>query len=91
MAMKAWPFVLADFVYHADVGVIQTRGGAGFALETGQCLRVFRHVIGQKFEGDETAEFQILGLIDNAHPAPAELFDNPIVRDGLTDHGLVQC
>jgi hypothetical protein len=29
---------------------------------------------------------QYLGLIDHAHTASAELFDDAVVRDGLTDH-----
>jgi hypothetical protein len=28
----------------------------------------------------------ILGLIDNAHPATAKLFDDAVVRDGMADH-----
>jgi hypothetical protein len=28
----------------------------------------------------------VLGLIDNAHAATAELLDDAVVRDGLSDH-----
>src|SRR5208282_1698886 len=34
------PVLLADIVNRANVGVIERRGGLGFALEAGQCLRV---------------------------------------------------
>ena len=29
---------------------------------------------------------RVLGLVDNAHPATAELLDDAVVRDGLADH-----
>ncbi len=80
------PTLIVNFVDGADVGVVQSRGSLGFALEAGQRLRISGHVVGKEFEGDETAEFQIFGFVDNAHPAPAELLDHAIVRDGLTNH-----
>ena len=43
-------------------------------------------MVGQKLERDLAAEFQVLGFIDDAHPAPAELFEDAVMRDGLSDH-----
>ena len=40
MAMKAWPFVFADVVDGADVGMIERGGGLGFALEALESLRI---------------------------------------------------
>jgi hypothetical protein len=87
MAMKAWGlFVLVNFVDGADVRVVQGRSGLGFALETGQRLRVFGDFIGQEFQGHEAAQLEVLSLIDHAHAATAELFDRSVVRDSLPDH-----
>jgi len=36
----------ADVVNGADVGMIQGRGGFGFAAETAQSLRVFDNIVG---------------------------------------------
>jgi len=51
-----------------------------------QSLRVSGHVIGQELERDKTAEFGVLSLVDYAHPAPAEFFDDAVARNGLADH-----
>src|SRR2546428_13673124 len=44
------------------------------------------YLVGQEFQGNETIEFYILGLIDDAHSTTAELLDDAVVRDGLTEH-----
>src|SRR5713101_3379819 len=80
------PGLLADFVNRADVGVIQCRGGLGFALETGEGLGISCDLIGQELQGHEAVQFHILGLVHHAHPATAELLDNAVVRDGLAEH-----
>ena len=80
------PLMLGDLIDGANVGVIQSRGGAGFATKTLEGLRILGNVIGQKFEGDEAAEFCVFGLVNNAHATTAELLNNAVVRDGLADH-----
>jgi len=32
-------------------------------------------------------KFGVFGLIDHTHPPATELLENPIVRNGLADHG----
>ena len=78
--------VLADLVNGADVGVIQRRRRTGFATETLQGLRVHGHIIRQKLQSHEAAEFGVFGLVDHTHAAPAELLDDAVVRNGLADH-----
>ena len=58
----------------------------GLAVKTVEGLRVSGELIGQELQGDEAAELGVLGLVNNAHPAAAELLDDAIVRDGLPDH-----
>ncbi len=45
-------FVLIDFVDGADVGMIERRGGAGFALEALEGLTVGGESVGEEFQGD---------------------------------------
>ena len=88
MAMKDWPSCFADFIYGADVGMVQSGGGTCFAAKAFQCLRILGHFVGQEFQGDEAAKLGVLGLVDHTHPAAAELLDDAVVRDGLADHAL---
>jgi len=43
--------------------------------------------VGQELERSVPTEFKVLGLIDDTHAPAAELLDDPVVRDGLADHG----
>ena len=80
--------LLANVVDGADVGMIESRRRLGFALKAGRAC-ASRAIIGEKFEGDETMEAGVLGLVDDAHAAAAELLDDAVVRDGLADHAEV--
>src|SRR5262249_31149012 len=40
----------------------------------------------QKLQSHKAAKFDVLGLVDHTHPAPAELVDDAVVGDGLTNH-----
>ncbi len=88
MTMKALLVLLADVVNGADVGVVQGGGGLGFALEAAQGLRISGDLIGKEFQGDEAMEASVFGLVNHAHAATAQLFDDAIVGDGLADHSL---
>ena len=79
-----------NFVNCADVGMIESRSGPGFAPEAFECLRVMRQFLGQKFQCDMTAETKIFGLVNNTHPA-ADFFQNAVVRDGLPNHECSRC
>ena len=77
---------LADVVNGADVGVIESGSGLRLALKTAQGLRIAGNFVGQKLEGNETMQAGIFGLVNDAHAAAAQLFDDPVVGDGLADH-----
>ncbi len=85
---EALAVVLADFVDGADVGVVQRGSGAGFAAKAFESLRILRNVFGEEFERDKATEGGVFGLVNNAHPAAAQFFDDAIVRDGLADHAV---
>jgi hypothetical protein len=79
-------FKLTDVMDGADMWVVQCGCGLGFTLEAAQGLRVFSDVVRKEFEGNETVQACVLGLVDYSHPAAAQLLDDAVVRDGLADH-----
>ena len=83
---KGLALLFADIVDGADVGVVQRGGGSGLAAKPVQHGKLAADVIGQKFECDEAPEASVFGLVHNAHPATAKLFDDSIMGDGLADH-----
>jgi len=78
--------VFSDVVNGADVGMVESGGRTSFSPETFQCLRVLGHVIGKELKRNETTQLGVLGFVNYAHTAAAELFDDAIARDGLADH-----
>jgi hypothetical protein len=82
------PLVRVDVVDRADVGVVEGRGRAGLALEALEGLVAREQPLRQKLERHPTAETGVLGLVDDAHPAAAQLLEDAVVRDRLADHGV---
>ncbi len=78
--------VLADVVERADVGVVQRRDDAGFALEALGGGRVAAQFGRQQLHGDATAQPHVLGGEHLAHGAAAERRENPVMRQRLADH-----
>jgi hypothetical protein len=75
--------VLADFVNGADIGMVESGSGTGFATETFQRLWVLRYIVGEKFKRDKATERGVLGLVDDAHASAAEFLDDAVMRDDL--------
>src|SRR4029453_6438873 len=66
--------------------MIQGGGGLCLALETLARRRIVEVRLGQDLQRDLAAQADVLGLVDDTHPASAELIDDAVVRDGLADH-----
>ena len=66
--------------------MIQRGGGTGFPPEAIQGLRILRNVVRKEFQSDEAPEVDVLGFVNNTHPAAAQLLDDVVVRDGLANH-----
>ena len=47
-----------------------------------------RELFRQELEGNKPTELGVLGLIDDAHAPATELFDYPVVGNGLAKHGV---
>jgi hypothetical protein len=57
----------------------------GFALETAEDLRVAGNILRQELKCDETSKASVFRLEDHTHTAATDLFDDAVMRDGLTD------
>src|SRR5262249_23672711 len=79
------PLVLANFVNRANVRMVQSGSGTSFTAEAFERLWVFGEVLGQELQGDEPAQLSVLSLVNHTHPAAAELFEDAVVGDGLTE------
>ena len=79
--------VLANVVNRADVGMIERRGSARLAAETFQKLMILGKLLRQELERHTSAELRVLGLVDHAHAARTQLFNDAIVRNRLAKHG----
>src|SRR5262249_47994438 len=79
------PVLVVNFVDSADVGVVESGSCPSLTSEAFQCLRVLRYIVRQKLECNEAMQAGVLGLVDHTHSAAADLLDDPVMRDGLTD------
>ena len=71
-------FVDADIVNLHDVVMGQLGGGESFARKPRDKMRIFRQSRSQYFQRHVAIERNLLGQIDRAHSALAELFENLI-------------
>ena len=44
---------------------------------------VVGNVVGEEFQGDVAAEAGVFGLVDHAHAAAAEFFEDGVMGDGV--------
>ena len=77
---------LSDVVNRADVGIVERRRGARLAAKPLDRLGVLGDVVGKKLERNIPAEPVVSGLVDHAHPTPAQLFQDAVVRNGPTEN-----
>ena len=85
IAMKA-PVLLSNLVDGADVRVIQRRGGFSFAPESSSACG-FEHIVRQKFEGYETVQACVFGLIDDTHASATEFLNDAVAANCSAEDG----
>ena len=73
------PVVLAHAEDRHDVGVVQLRRRPRLALESVPLLGVAEDLRRQELQRHVAAEGDLLGLVDDAHPAAADLAEDPVV------------
>jgi len=76
---------LPDVVDCDDVRVIQRRRGLRFLHEATLSLRISDLVRWQDLDSNKAIKMGVPGLVNQTHPTFAELFDDPVVRDGLAE------
>ena len=82
--------LFADVVQRADVGMIELRDRAGFAVEPLAELRIGGERLREDLDGDRAIEPRVARLVDLAHPAGAEGGENFVraeARARLECHG----
>ena len=78
---------LSDVVDGADAGVVEGGRRLGLPPEALEGLRVLGQLLREELEGDGPAQARVLGLVDDAHAAAAELPEDAVVGHGLPDQG----
>ena len=77
------PVLLADAEDRHDVGVVQVGRGAGLAVEAADLLGVEQGRRAQDLQRHATAERLLLGLVDDAHAAAADLAEDAEIAQTL--------
>jgi hypothetical protein len=83
-------FAFPDLVDDADIRVGERRGRLGLDEEALLELRRVHEMGRQELEGDTALELEVLGLVDDAHPAGPDLIDDLVLAGderALGDHG----
>src|SRR5262249_12585009 len=80
-AEEVTPSVLADFVNGDNVGVVQTRHGARFALETLRCALGCNMSGQDHLDRDKSIQADLPGAVDNAHAPSTNLCNEFIVAN----------
>ena len=75
---------LTSFEHRADIGMRERGHGPHFAIETRPRFPLCEGFSGDHFQRYDAARLHILGLIDRAHGAAADFFDNTIPRYDFT-------
>jgi len=67
--------------------MVQSGRGPCFPLKAVASLRILRQLFRQELERDSAPQAEILRFVHHSHAAAAEPLHNPVMGDGLTDHG----
>src|SRR5579864_5527753 len=76
---------LLDVVKGRDIGVVEPGGSARLIPKALAYLWRGEHGCGCELQGDAAVDFQVARLVDRGHAAFAQLFDNLVVQDGLSN------
>src|SRR5262245_27196155 len=76
----------ADLVDHADVWMIEGRGGTSFLFKTKDTTRISGEFLCDEFKRDVGAELRVTCEIDLAHPAGAEWTEDLVAFHCLTGY-----
>src|SRR5215813_3861939 len=77
--------MLVGFIDCANTRMVQSRGSFCLALESGQDLGIASNFAGKKLKSDKPFQLDVLGLVDDTHATPAQLFHDVVMRDGFPE------
>jgi len=83
---KGAAFVLAYFVDSANVGMVERRGGACFAIEPFECLGGVGEGFRQELQSSMAAKAEVLRFENFSHAPGTQLAQDAVVRDDLGEH-----
>jgi hypothetical protein len=63
--------------------MVEGGGGARFPLEALERLPVLREILREELERDGTSKTGVLGAVDDAHAAAADVLEDSVVRNRL--------
>ena len=81
---------LAHRMHRHNVRVLEQAGDLRLELESGQGPSIHRRGLGQELERHSPVEGDLTRLIDDAHPAPADLADDPKVAKNPAHAGIAR-
>ena len=84
------PISLVNFVYRADVRMIQRGRGFRFPLEAAESLRIVGEVIRKELQRDVATKLQVFGFVHYAHAPTTDLAEDAVMRNRLP-YGLGMC
>jgi hypothetical protein len=73
--------MLSELVDMDDIGVLQTGGRFDLNTEAAASLLIGRHLGQEHFQGGEPVRLRLAYLVDDAHPAPAQLSKDLVAFD----------
>src|ERR1700745_1360154 len=79
--------MLTDLVNRADIRMVESGSRSPLAAKTFKRLRVLRHIVRKEFQCDEPPKLRVFSFVDHAHTTTPDLFEDAVVRDGVTNHG----
>jgi hypothetical protein len=66
--------------------MVQARRSSRLTLKAVKGFAITQQIVGNKLQGNVTAQAHIFRLVNNAHATTANLPQNAIVGDSLADH-----
>jgi hypothetical protein len=78
--------VHTNFVYGADVRMVERGSGLRLALKSFERATIIGHLLGQKLERHLPVQACVLNLVGHPPASATEFLDDVVMRDGLANH-----
>src|ERR1700676_2352492 len=72
--------LFTDVVNGADIRMIESGSGVGFTAKTLEHGWITGEIFRKEFDGNKTLQASVFGLVNNAHAATAESFQDAVMR-----------